>query len=57
LEQIVRTSDTTEMPTFLDEQWAAVMSLLESVEGEDARQLADIAKDYLRRWYRRHRHL
>ena len=53
LEQIVKTSDTTEMSALLDEQWAAVMNLLGSVVDEAAGKDAAIAREYLARWYRR----
>jgi hypothetical protein len=53
---IVTRSDTTELPPFLDENWSAVMRLLESTFGDDEHgRYAQIAKDSLARWYRRHR--
>lgn len=52
---IVRKSDTTELPPLLDSNWNAVMKLLELAGDDEARQDAQIAKDSLARWYRRHR--
>jgi hypothetical protein len=44
------------MPLFLDENWPAVMALLQSVTGDEKYgHDAQIAQEALARWYRRRR--
>ena len=53
LMNVVERSDTTEMPPALDNQWMAVMALLDVTEGQEARKDAGFVKEELVRWYLR----
>jgi hypothetical protein len=55
LMNVVERSDTTEMPPALDNQWMAVMALLDVTESQEARKDAGFVKEELVRWYRRWR--
>lgn len=52
LSDIARKSDATEMPPFLNENWPAVLALLQSATGDEKHgRGAKIARDTLARWY------